>query len=98
MRTKLLISVFLLALLAIAVTSCIPAPWDMPRMFGFGFSILALPFTLIGLALYFLPTIIAAVRHAKNFVVILLVNIFAGWTGVGWIVALVWSLVDAAGK
>ena len=98
MRTRLLVLVFLLGLLAVTVTSCVPAPWDMPRWFGFGFSIFTLPFALVGLAVYFLPTIIAAARHAKNFVIILLVNIFAGWTGVGWIVALVWSLVDAVGK
>lgn len=39
-------------------------------------------------ALYFLPAIIAAVRHTHNSVGILLLNIFLGWTVVGWFVAL----------
>ncbi len=98
MRKKVLGFFALLALLALTLTSCIPGPWHMPGMFGFGMSILTLPFALIGLALYFLPTIIAAARRAKNLVVILLVNIFAGWTVIGWIVALVWSIVDAPSK
>jgi hypothetical protein len=98
MRAKILVSALWLFILTITATACVPPPWDVPRVFGFGWSILTLPFALLGLALYFLPTIIAAARRAKNLVVILLVNIFAGWTGVGWIVALVWSLVDASAK
>ncbi len=98
MRTRILASVVLLLVLTVAATACVPPPWDVPRVLGFGWSVLTLPFALLGLALYFLPTIIAAARRAKNLVVILLVNIFAGWTGVGWIVALVWSLVDAVAK
>jgi len=39
--------------------------------------------------LYFLPAIIAAVRHTHNSGGILLVNLFFGWTLIGWIVALV---------
>jgi Superinfection immunity protein len=98
MWARISVSVFLLFIMATITTACVPAPWDVPRVLGFGWSILTLPFALLGLALYFLPTIIAAARRAKNLVVILLVNIFAGWTGVGWIVALVWSLVDATSK
>jgi hypothetical protein len=47
------------------------------------------------LAIHFLPTIIAAVRRVKNFGWILCVNLFLGWTLVGWIVALIWALRDA---
>ena len=38
--------------------------------------------------LYFLPAIIAAARHTHNSTGILLLNIFLGWTLVGWFVAL----------
>ena len=48
---------------------------------------------LVGLALYFLPTIIAVARHKKNILGVVLVNILLGWTFIGWIVALVWALV-----
>ena len=48
---------------------------------------------IIGLAIYFLPTIIAAARRKYNLLLILLLNIFLGWTLVGWIVALVLALL-----
>jgi Superinfection immunity protein/zinc-ribbon domain len=47
-------------------------------------------FLLISLFLYFLPAFLA--RNKSNFTAILLVNIFAGWTFIGWIIALVWAL------
>lgn len=52
-------------------------------------------FILPMLALHFLPTIIAAVRHARNLGWIFVVNLLLGWTVVGWVVALVWSLRDS---
>jgi hypothetical protein len=42
-----------------------------------------------------LPTIIAAVRRAKNLLAIFLVNLLTGWTFIGWVIALVWSIVGA---
>ena len=54
------------------------------------------PFFGFGFVIYFLPTIVALVRHKQNVVSILLLNLFLGWTLIGWIVALVWaSTVDA---
>ena len=54
------------------------------------------PFFGFGFVIYFLPTIVALVRQKRNFVSILLLNLFLGWTLIGWIVALVWaSTVDA---
>ncbi|WP_110642444.1 superinfection immunity protein [Salinicola sp. CPA57] len=47
----------------------------------------------ISLALYLLPTIIAAARHKRNVVAIGALNILLGWTLIGWVVALVWSLM-----
>lgn len=57
----------------------------MFHLFGF-------PFFLAGFALYFLPTIIGAARHKTNLVGIFLVNFFLGWSVIGWVIALVWSL------
>jgi hypothetical protein len=54
------------------------------------FMILFLPF----LALHFLPAIVAGMRHVRNFGWILVINIFLGWTIVGWIVALIWAIQD----
>jgi Superinfection immunity protein len=52
-------------------------------------------FLLFGIALYFLPAIIAAARHTHNATAILLLNIFLGWTGIGWIVVLIMSICSA---
>ena len=49
-------------------------------IFGFGF------------AIYFLPSIIALARSKRDIVAILLLNLFLGWTMIGWVVALVWAL------
>ncbi len=46
----------------------------------------------ISLAIYFIPVIIAYVRRHNNFVVICLLTIFTGWTFLGWLAALLWSL------
>lgn len=47
-------------------------------------------FLLISLFLYFLPAYLA--RNHPNFTGILLLNLLAGWTFIGWIIALVWAL------
>ena len=40
---------------------------------------------------YFLPAIVAANRRHNNRLAIFVLNLFAGWTFVGWVVAMVWS-------
>jgi len=44
--------------------------------------------TLGAVAFYFLPAIIAAVRRVRNLGSVIVVNVFLGWTVIGWIVAL----------
>ena len=41
--------------------------------------------------LYMLPTMIAFARGHHQRIAILLLNLFLGWSGLGWIAALVWS-------
>ena len=43
--------------------------------------------------LYFLPTIVAASR-GHGVALILLLNLFFGWTVIGWFIMLVWALVS----
>jgi hypothetical protein len=43
--------------------------------------------------LYFLPTIIASNR-GHEITGILLFNLFFGWTGIGWVVMLLWALLS----
>lgn len=45
----------------------------------------------LAVVLYLLPTGIASHRRHRNMTPIMLVNIFLGWTVVGWLVALIWS-------
>jgi hypothetical protein len=45
---------------------------------------------IIGLAVYFIPAIVG--YNKKNVIGILLLNLFLGWTIVGWVIALVWAV------
>ena len=51
-------------------------------------------FLVIGITLYFLPTIIG--RNKRNAGAIFALNLLLGWTLVGWVVALVWALTHEA--
>lgn len=42
-------------------------------------------------AIYFLPTFVAAKRGHPNGTSIFLLDLFLGWSLIGWVVALVWS-------
>lgn len=46
----------------------------------------------IMLALYCLPAIIAYHRDRQNAGAIFALNVFTGWTLIGWVGALVWAL------
>jgi Superinfection immunity protein len=48
----------------------------------------ALLVVIVGIGLYFLPTIIAVARKVTNQGSVLVINFFLGWTFVGWVVAL----------
>jgi hypothetical protein len=43
---------------------------------------------------YFLPTIIAVLRRKNSAIGIFFLNLFLGWTFIGWIGALIWSLMS----
>mgnify|MGYP001604634412 CR=1 FL=1 len=48
---------------------------------------------LIGLALYFLPFLVADARRKRNTLAIFAVNLLLGWTVIGWVGSLVWALL-----
>jgi hypothetical protein len=60
--------------------------------------ILGLPIVVLVLlgvvvfVLHFLPTFVAWRRHVKSFWWIFLINLFFGWTLIGWVIALVWAI------
>ena len=47
-------------------------------------------FILVCFCIYMIPTIIG--RKKRNYVAIAALNILAGWTIIGWIIALTWAL------
>ncbi len=57
------------------------------------FTILELLLVVLIFTLYFLPTLIAFLRQHKNKLAIFLLNLLLGWTVLGWVVSLVWSVM-----
>jgi hypothetical protein len=54
----------------------------------------ALIVVLILIALYFVPTFIAAMRHHHNVIAIGALNFLLGWSFIGWVAAFVWALTS----
>ncbi len=54
-------------------------------------AIFVLLFFGLGVFLYFLPAFVAFRREHHNRMAILMLNIFLGWTFLGWVGALIWS-------
>ena len=46
---------------------------------------------IVALVVFFLPALIALLRGHDNTFAIFLTNLLLGWTGIGWVVALIWS-------
>jgi len=44
-------------------------------------------------AFYFLPTLIAFLKQHKNKLAIFLLNLLLGWTVLGWVFTVVWSVM-----
>jgi len=47
---------------------------------------------LVGIVMYFIPALIALVRGHHNAFAIFLTNLIFGWTVIGWLVTLIWSV------
>jgi len=50
---------------------------------------------VIGIGIYFLPSLVAVARHTHNATGIFLLNLFLGWTGIGWIIAFIMALCSS---
>ena len=55
--------------------------------------ILTVAFTIVTVC-YFLPTQLALRRHVPDTGSIMALNILAGWTLIGWVIAMVWACRD----
>lgn len=57
--------------------------------------LISFTFIIIFMALiYFIPTIICIVKRHTHKLYIICLNIFLGWTLIGWLGALIWSFID----
>ena len=68
----------------------------MPGLFlfaqgGEAYVAMTLGSVCISLMLYFLPPFIAGMRRHQNTTAIFFVTLLLGWTGIGWMAALIWS-------
>lgn len=46
-------------------------------------------------AAYFFPTLVAYLRKHPQTLAIGLLNLFLGWTFLGWVAALIWSVTES---
>jgi hypothetical protein len=60
-----------------------------------GASIFLIIFLVPSLVIYFLPAIFASKARHPQSTAIFVLNLFLGWTFVGWIVALVWAFIKS---
>lgn len=51
---------------------------------------------IVGLVLYFIPSVVAFHWMHPQRVAIFFLNLLAGWTFIGWVVAIVWALARPA--
>lgn len=61
----------------------------------FGLGMMGLFLIVVGILFYFLPSVIAFGKGHKNKWAIFLLDLFLGWSFIGWVVALVWSFSAA---
>jgi len=47
---------------------------------------------IIFLVVYFLPALVGCLNKKKNAGGIFMLNLLLGWTGIGWIIALIWAV------
>lgn len=62
--------------------------------FGFGISFSLVFLCFLGFFLYFMPAFIASMRGHHNSTAITILNLFLGWSFVGWVVSLVWAFTS----
>lgn len=50
--------------------------------------------TIALIVLYMLPTVAALARGKKSTASIAIVNLFLGWTFIGWVICLAWAVKE----
>lgn len=60
-------------------------------------TLLALIAIIAIIGIYILPWICASIRNHENLPAIGVLNLFLGWTFIGWVVCLVWAFKNSPG-
>lgn len=55
--------------------------------------LLIIVIVVVGVGVYFIPSIVADIRKHRYLIAIIAINIFLGWSVAGWVFALVWALI-----
>jgi hypothetical protein len=53
---------------------------------------------ILSILISFLPSIIAIRKNHPNVVAIFVLNLFLGWTFLGWVIALIWAFYNSPNK
>jgi hypothetical protein len=72
------------------------AEWDFRVEHVIGILILCMIWAIIYTWLYFLPYLIANKKGHRQTHAIYILNIFAGWTIIAWVIALIWAYTEAS--
>ncbi|HAG53497.1 MAG TPA: hypothetical protein DCL21_06900 [Alphaproteobacteria bacterium] len=59
---------------------------------------MGLMYIVFSILCYLFPSAVAYGRKHNNFKAIFALNVLLGWSGIAWVVALVWSLTDNISK
>jgi len=54
--------------------------------------IIVILLAILSLVIYFIPTVVASDRKHSEFWGIFCLNLFLGWTFLGWVIALIWAV------
>lgn len=94
---KKMISVILMIILLVSMATCSMATSETTRVtnvgkMGVNIGIVIIQIILI-LIVYLIPTIVACVKKHTYKVGIILLDIFLGWSLIGWVGALIWACI-----
>jgi hypothetical protein len=90
-RHPIAIALALLGLVLLLI-ALFPARQQPPRFAGDGPSVEGLAIVGLILAVYFVPTMIASNQQHHNVTAIFFLNLFLGWSVLGWVGAFIWAL------
>jgi hypothetical protein len=59
-----------------------------------GSALLGFVMLCVAVVVYFVPATVASARRHNNSLAIFMLNLLLGWSGLAWLLALVWACTD----